>query len=357
MNPFLRNILFSLEPETAHKLSIAALKAGLLPLRPAVDTPLLKTTAAGLGFTNPLGIAAGYDKNGEVPHHLIGMGFGFAEVGSVTPLPQPGNPKPRIFRLKQDRAIINRLGFNNEGHAACLTRLEAISGSPHVIGVNIGANKQTVDKVTDYELGIDIFAHVASYFTINISSPNTPGLRDLQAREQLIELLARVKSRRDLGAGTIGRTVPLFLKIAPDLNEQDLDDIAAGVLQTGIEGIVVSNTTLDRGGLKDTRQAGETGGLSGLPLFEKSTKVLAKMRRLCGPDIAIIGVGGVDSAQTALEKIKAGADLVQLYTGFVYGGPGLPRRIVSGLEQLVVSSGVGNIRKLRDTKMDEWANR
>lgn len=357
MNPLLRGVMFSLEPEIAHKLSIAALKAGLPLASKPRETRRLKIMVAGIEFPNPLGAAAGYDKNAEVPHRLIDLGFGFAEVGSITPLPQPGNPKPRIFRLKQDSAVINRLGFNNEGHVACLRRLEARQNSGQIIGVNVGANKQSTDKIADYEAGIDAFAHVASYIAVNISSPNTPGLRDLQASENLSELLTRIRFRRDEATRKVGRKVPLFLKIAPDLTERDMDDIAAQLESHQIEGLIISNTTLDRGRLKDTMHAGEAGGLSGQPLFEKSTAVLAKMRDRCGPEIAIIGVGGVDSAETALTKIRAGADLVQLYTGFIYGGPSLPGRIVADLNSFAEREGLGNISEIRDSAIGEWAER
>lgn len=357
MNPLLRGLMFSLEPETAHRLSILALKSGLPLARPCRQTPRLKTNVAGLEFANPLGIAAGYDKNAEVPHQLIELGFGFAEIGSITPLPQPGNPKPRIFRLPRDRAVINRLGFNNEGHEACLGRLGSSRDPSAVIGINVGANKDSEDKVRDYEIGIDVFAHLASYFTINISSPNTPGLRSLQAREQLSDLLARVKERRDMAGGKTGRQVPLFLKIAPDLTEQNLDDIAAEVQRHEFDGLVVSNTTVDRKNLADTSFAHESGGLSGRPLFEKSTKVLAQMRDRSGAGIAIIGVGGVDSAETAIEKIRAGADLVQLYSGFVYGGPSLPSKILHGMEKFAQQEGLDNIREIRDSGIKEWCGR
>ncbi|MEZ5810189.1 MAG: quinone-dependent dihydroorotate dehydrogenase [Rhizobiaceae bacterium] len=357
MTPLLRAGLFLLDPEAAHRASILALRSGLplgLPPRPA---PHLKTTVAGINFANPLGIAAGYDKNAEVADRLIGLGFGFAEVGSITPLPQPGNPRPRIFRLVRDRAVINRLGFNNDGHRACLRRLEAMCRDDRVIGVNVGANKQSTDRIADYEAGIDTFASVASYLAINISSPNTPGLRDLQAREHLAELLVRARASRDKAVKRTGRHVPLFLKIAPDLGEKDMDDIAEEVAAQSIEGLIVSNTTLSRNGLSDVKAAGEAGGLSGRPLFERSTAVLARMRRRCGPATAIIGVGGVDSVETALAKIRAGADLVQLYTGLVYAGPSLPARIVDGMEAFARAEGLASIAELRDSALDDWADR
>lgn len=345
-----RTALFAFDPETAHGLSISALKCGLPPTLGAVRDERLKVSLAGLEFPNPLGMAAGYDKNAEVPDALLKLGFGFAEVGTITPLPQAGNPKPRIFRLAEDAAVINRLGFNNEGHEAAERRLAARAGRPGIVGVNIGANKDAVDRIADYEAGVKRFARYASYLTVNISSPNTPGLRNMQAREQLGELLARVMVARDLHAP--GK-VPVFLKIAPDLGEADLQDIAAEVLEKQVEGVIVSNTTTGRPKLK-SRNAGETGGLSGRPLFQRSTAVLARMRKLLGPDVAIIGVGGVDSAETALEKIRAGADLVQLYTGMIYAGPGLPARIVHGLRNAVEKAGVTSVRELRDTRLEHW---
>ena len=270
----------------------------------------LAVTVAGLDFSNPLGMAAGYDKNGEVPDALLDLGFGFVEVGSITPLPQAGNPKPRIFRLTGDNAVINRLGFNNEGHERCAARLSARHGRSGIVGVNIGANKDSGDRIADYELGVARFAPLASYLTVNISSPNTPGLRNMQARKELDELLSRVVAARAAISSNSDRFKPIFLKIAPDLADAELEDVAVEVLAHRIEGVIVSNTTLSRAGLMDATLAKETGGLSGRPLFERSTIVLAKMRRLLGPKTAIIGVGGVNSAETALEKIRAGADLV-----------------------------------------------
>ncbi len=347
-----RSALFAFDPETAHGISIAALRCGLPPSPGAVRDERLHVRLAGLDFPNPLGMAAGFDKNAEVPDPLLRLGFGFAEVGTITPLAQAGNPRPRIFRLTEDAAVINRLGFNNEGHDAAEQRLKARAGKPGIVGVNIGANKDATDRIADYEAGVRCFARLASYLTVNISSPNTPGLRNMQAREQLGELLVRVMVARDLHGGGPARP-PVFLKIAPDLGEADLEDIAAEVLEKKVEGIIVSNTTIGRPALKSKHSA-ETGGLSGRPLFQRSTAVLARMRKLLGPDFAIIGVGGVDSTETALEKIRAGADLVQLYTGMIYGGPGLPARIVSGLRSEVQRQGANSIRELRDTRLDHW---
>jgi dihydroorotate dehydrogenase len=348
-----REVLFALDPETAHGLSIAALKRGLVVGRPPAIDPRLEVTVAGLEFPNPLGMAAGYDKNAEVPDALLGLGFGFAEVGTVTPLPQPGNPRPRIFRLTEDRAVINRLGFNNDGQARAFGRLEARAGRGGIVGVNIGANKDSADRVADYVQGVRRFAALASYLTVNISSPNTPGLRALQARQALAELLAQVIAARDEAAAG-GRRTPVFLKIAPDLSDAELADIAAEALDKAVDGIIVSNTTLARPGLTG-RHRDEAGGLSGRPLFGRSTAVLARMRRLVGRDMPLVGAGGVDSAETALDKIRAGADLVQLYTGLIYGGPSLPGRIVRSLAAFAAREGLKNIRELRDSAVGQWA--
>lgn len=346
-----RHLLFSFDAEAAHGLSIKALRCGLPVGGRARRDPRLQIKVAGLELPNPLGMAAGYDKNGEVPDALLGLGFGFAEIGTVTPLPQAGNPKPRIFRLVEDDAVINRLGFNNEGHDACEKRLMARAGKAGIVGVNIGANKDSTNRIGDYVRGVKRFARHASYLTVNISSPNTPGLRNMQAREQLAELLASVMIAR----AEAGQPVPLFLKIAPDLHEAELEDIAAEVTDKGIDGVIVSNTTITRPVLRSPAHTGETGGLSGKPLFERSTAVLARMRKLLGPQRAIIGVGGVDSTETALEKIRAGADLVQLYTGMIYAGPSLPARIVNGMADFARREGLKSIFELRDTRLDQWA--
>ncbi len=345
-----QKLLFCLDPETAHGLSITALKGGLVPAVPVKNDKRLSVSVCGLEFPNPLGMAAGYDKNAEVPDALLGLGFGFAEVGTVTPRPQPGNPRPRIFRLSRDEAVINRLGFNNEGHGTMERRLAARAGRAGIVGVNIGANKDSADRIRDYELGVRRLAPFASYLTVNISSPNTPGLRSMQARQQLADLLSRVVAARSEAAAK----PPIFLKIAPDLAPAELEDIAAEVAEKKIDGLIVSNTTLSRQGLHGDRSH-ETGGLSGKPLFERSTIVLARMRRLLGPKAAIIGVGGVNSAETALEKIRAGADLVQLYTGMIYAGPGLPARIVAGMTDFAGKEGLASIRDLRDSGLDNWS--
>ncbi|MBB4101523.1 quinone-dependent dihydroorotate dehydrogenase [Allorhizobium borbori] len=352
-----RNGLFLIDPETAHGLMIKALKAGLVPpCRPVAD-PRLAVTVAGVTFPNPLGMAAGFDKNAEVPDALLSLGFGFAEVGTLTPKPQAGNPKPRLFRLPVDEAVINRMGFNNEGHAPALARLQARTGKPGVVGVNIGANKDSADRVADYVEGIRRFYGVATYFTVNISSPNTPGLRDLQARDSLKTLLEAVLAARADEAAKAGRRIPVFLKIAPDLTREGLDDVAAEVLEHDLDGLIVSNTTLSRDGLKEQATAKEAGGMSGKPLFERSTAVLAATRKRVGPGLPIIGAGGVSTAADVVTKIRAGADLVQLYSMMVYEGPGIAAAILKDLPALVDREGVQSITELRDRDVDRWADR
>ncbi|MCB1445197.1 MAG: quinone-dependent dihydroorotate dehydrogenase [Rhizobiaceae bacterium] len=355
--PLVRAGLFRLDPEAAHGLSIGALKAGLAPRARLAPDPRLAVDVAGLHVPNPLGLAAGYDKNAEVPDALLGLGFGFVEIGTVTPRPQPGNPRPRLFRLAADEAVVNRFGFNSEGHASALRRLTARHGRRGIVGVNIGANKDAADRIADYVAGIRAFSGIAGYFTANISSPNTPGLRDLQARDSLRALLAAVLAARDEEAIRIGRKAPVFLKIAPDLTEEGLDDVADEIRASTLDGLIVSNTTLSRAGLTDGEQAKEAGGMSGKPLFERATIVLAKMRRRLGGNLPIIGVGGVHSPETAAEKIRAGADLVQLYSSMVYEGPGLPARILRGLSAVCDAEKLGSIRDLRGSRLDHWASK
>lgn len=348
--------LFVFDPEIAHNLSITVLKTGISPVCPPKPDPRLAQTIAGIRFENPVGLAAGYDKNAEVPDALLKIGFGFTEVGTLTPKPQAGNEKPRLFRLVQDRAVINRFGFNNQGHDVVFDRLKARGSAKGIVGVNIGANKDSADRIADYVLGIHRFYSVATYFTVNISSPNTPGLRDLQARESLAALLSAVLAARDEEAIRAGKRLPVFLKIAPDLTEEGLDDVAAEALAHDLDGLIVSNTTLSREGLKDQVQAKQAGGMSGAPLFAKSTAVLARMRKRVGPDLPIIGVGGVGSAENAMEKIRAGADLVQVYSCMVYEGPALPGDINRGLSRLLDRDGIASIRDLRSTRVDHWAS-
>jgi dihydroorotate dehydrogenase len=349
--------LMRLDPETAHGLAIRALKTGLVRPPALRNDPRLVIRRLGLEFPNPLGMAAGFDKNAEVPDALLALGFGFAEVGTLTPRPQRGNPRPRIFRLPRTGGVINRLGFNNEGHEAAARRLAARRGRPGLVGVNVGANKDTSDRAGDYVAGIARFAGDAAYFTVNVSSPNTPGLRDLQARDALDDLLGRVIEARDAISAAGRRRVPVLLKIAPDMDEAGLDDVADVTLARGIDGLIVSNTTLSRSGVEGDAAATETGGLSGRPLFERSTIVLAKMRRRVGADMVLVGVGGVSSGDDAFVKIAAGADLVQLYTGMIYAGVDLPRRILARLGERLTEAGIGDLGAVRDSTVDAWAAR
>jgi dihydroorotate dehydrogenase len=345
-----------LDPETAHGLAVRALGLGLARGTAHRPDPRLAISFFDLTLPNPLGMAAGFDKNAAVPDALLGLGFGFAEVGTVTPRPQSGNPRPRIFRLPESGAVINRLGFNNEGHAAALRRLEARAGRPGIVGVNVGANKDAADRAADYVAGIRTFAAHAAYFTANVSSPNTPGLRDLQARDALDDLLARVLDARDGTVAAVGRRVPVLLKIAPDMTEAGLDDVAEVSLARGVDGLIVSNTTVTRTGVSGP-VAAEAGGLSGRPLFERSTIVLAKMRRRVGPALPIVGVGGIASGADAIEKMRAGATAVQLYTAFIYGGPGLPGRILAEMSAILDRDGVASVAELVGTGTRPWADR
>lgn len=348
-----QKLLFTFEPEHAHRIGIAALKSGLLPAPTPVNDPRLRVDLAGLALPNPVGVAAGFDKDAEVPDALLRLGFGYTEIGTVTPKPQAGNPKPRVFRLPDDHGVINRLGFNNGGHDAAYARLTAAKRTG-IIGVNIGANKDAEDRTQDYVTGLERFYALASYFTVNISSPNTPGLRDLQARGQLADLLKRVADARAAKMAQGAAHVPIFLKIAPDVTDADLDDIVAEVLANDIDGIIVSNTTLSRHGLR--ADPAETGGLSGRPLFDRATIMLAKTRQRAGKDLAIIGVGGVESAETAKQKIEAGADAVQLYSAMIYAGPGLAHTINRSLRSLLDRDGASSVRAWRDTQLDHWAS-
>jgi dihydroorotate dehydrogenase len=327
----LRPLLFRLDPETAHGLTIRALER--LPAPPGrADDPLLETRVAGLSFPNPIGLAAGFDKDARVWRQMLGFGFGFVEVGTLTPLPQAGNPRPRVFRLTEDRAIINRLGFNNGGQAAALARLAA---HPR-LGVNVGANKDSPDRVADYAAGVATVKGVAGWITLNISSPNTPGLRGLQG-EALPELLAAAaEARGDDGP-------PLFLKVAPDLDDAQADFVADSLLASRVSALVVSNTTLARPHTLRSKNAAEAGGLSGAPLMAPSTALLAGFARRLQGRLPLVGAGGVASAEDAYAKIRAGASAVQLYTALVYEGPGLPARIADGLAALLRRDGYTSI--------------
>jgi dihydroorotate dehydrogenase len=332
--PLLRPALFALDAETAHVLSIAALRS--VPLPQVRIDPALRTTVAGIAFPGPLGAAPGYDKNGEVPDRLLRLGFGFAEVGTVTPLEQTGNPRPRLFRLAQDRAVINRMGFNNAGADALVARLQARRARGGVVGVNIGANKDSPDRIADYAHLARIMAPLASYLTVNVSSPNTPGLRALQDEGALAALLDAVMDAR----GEEGP--PVFLKLAPDLEPADIDAICRIAIERKLGALIVSNTTITRPALK-SRHAGEAGGLSGEPLRDLAHQRLRDFRSASGGAIALIGVGGIATAENAWARIRAGASLVQLYSAMVYEGPGLARRINAGLLKLMRRDGFSTI--------------
>ena len=344
-----RASLARLPPETAHRAAIAALKLAPLGPPPSRDARLA-VDAFGLRFPSPLGLAAGFDKNAAVPGALLALGFGFVEVGTLTPRPQAGNPKPRVFRLPADAGLINRLGFNNEGFEAGRANLarRPVEG---IVGVNFGPNKDAADRIADYVLGVKTFAAAASYFTINISSPNTPGLRDLQQREALDALVARVIEARQ----SVQPFRPVLVKIAPDLNLHGLDDIVAIAKSRGADGLIVSNTTLARPpDLRDPAKK-EAGGLSGRPLFVASTRLLAQAHLRCEGALSLIGCGGVEDAATALAKIEAGASLVQFYTGFIYRGPAAIDEILDGLAKAISSRGVAGIGRLVGVKASDWA--
>lgn len=318
--------LFMLDPETAHEASLRALEAGVFPRQCKPDDPRLSQTLFGLNFPNPIGVAAGYDKDARVYNPLFAMGFGFAEAGTITPKPQSGNPRPRVFRLVRDRAIINRLGFNNAGHAAAKARL-ASRPPKGILGINMGANRDSADTIGDYVAGVQAFGPLASYLAINISSPNTPGLRDLQAPDRLDALLSAVMKAR----GSLPRPVPILVKLAPDLHAGDVEPVVACLVSHRVDGAILTNTTLSREGVTASSHRGEGGGLSGRPLFALSTRFLARCYLATEGKLPLIGVGGVDSGQAALAKIRAGASLLQLYTGLVYEGPGLLADIKAAL--------------------------
>lgn len=339
--------------ETAHVLGVQGLSQSL-PVRRFLglvdtypDPKILNCKVFGLNFPNPLGMAAGFDKNGECIDGVHDMGFGFAELGSVTPLPQPGNPLPRVFRLKEDRCVINRYGFNSQGLEVVRARLLARqehgpdSYKKGVVGVNLGKNKLQEDATVDYVKGVQMLGEFADYLVVNVSSPNTPGLRSLQGREQLLNLLAEVKQARD----DLPRRVPLLVKIAPDLTSDDKDDIAAVVLNVGVDGMIISNTTIARPESLRSPNKDEAGGLSGPILMEPSTQLIKDMYRLTDGTIPIIGVGGVSSGHDAYRKIRAGASLVQLYTSFTYDGPAVAANIKEELTRLLLSDGFSSVEE------------
>ena len=315
--------LHALDAEQAHRLTIRGLQLAPAIGAGPISNNVLKRRVFGLDFPNPVGLAPGFDKNAEVPDAMLRQGFGFVEIGTVTPLPQAGNARPRLFRLSEDKAVINRMGFNNDGQAVVLQRLIERRARGGIIGVNVGANKDSNDRIGDYVKGIEVFEDVASYITINISSPNTPGLRNLQSKADLQKLLERVNAARK-------SRKPILLKIAPDLAEADLRDVAQVCGGGVVDGVIISNTTLSRPSLKSIH-ASETGGLSGKPLFELSTRCLAQFHQMSGGKIPLIGVGGISDAETALAKFKAGASLIQLYSALIYKGPSLVREICDGI--------------------------
>ncbi|MFN4154516.1 MAG: quinone-dependent dihydroorotate dehydrogenase [Paracoccaceae bacterium] len=340
--------LHRLDPETAHGLSLRALNLGLVPLPGPVTSPRLACTLAGMRLANPVGLAAGFDKNATALAALARSGFGFLEVGAATPLPQPGNPKPRLFRLTEDRAAINRFGFNNDGMLAIAARLK---NRPRTlpIGLNLGANKTSPDRAADFAHVLASCGPHVDFATVNVSSPNTEKLRDLQGAAALTALLARVMEVR----AELPRPIPVFLKIAPDLTPDEVAEIGAIALAAGLSGIIATNTTLSREGLKGADRS-EAGGLSGAPLFEKSTRVLAQLSQATDGCLPLIGVGGISSANEAYAKIRAGASAVQLYTAMVYHGIGLAARISKGLDALLVKDGFSTVADATGTGRSDW---
>lgn len=332
-------LLRLIEPETAHDVTLWALRRGLAPSARLPDDPLLRTRIWGQELSNPVGLAAGFDKNATVAGPMLGLGFGFVEVGSITPRPQPGNPRPRVFRLPEDGAVINRLGFAGEGMAVAAARLRRWrqTGPGGLIGVNLGKNRETEDAGADYAAGARVLGPLADYLVINVSSPNTPGLRALQGRGELEDIVGRVRAA--LGEACPEAPPPLLVKIAPDLTEADMADIAAVALAQDLGGLIVGNTTIERPADLTGRHRGQTGGLSGRPLFARSTAVLGEMYRQTGGRVPLIGVGGVSSGADAYAKIRAGATLVELYTALIYQGPGLIARIKAELAALLRRDG------------------
>jgi len=327
--------LRGMDPERAHKLGMAGLKLGLGPRQRSADDPRLATRLAGIDLPNPVGLAAGFDKNAEAPDALLAMGFGFVECGAVTPRAQDGKPRPRIFRLEDDEAVINRMGFPNQGLSKFRGRLARRAGRGGVVGVNIGANLDSDDRIADYVTCLEALQGLAQFFTVNVSSPNTPGLRTLQSSGALDDLLHAVAGIRS--------TAPVFLKVAPDIEDSEAGVMVDAIARHGLDGIIVSNTSITRPESLKSPLMGEAGGLSGPPIFQRSTELVRAFRKAAGPELAIIGVGGVDSADAAYAKIRAGANAVQLYTGLVYHGPGLVQRIKAGLVERLQADGFASV--------------
>jgi len=341
-------LLTRLDPERAHGLSLMALRTGLVALPGEITSPRLRTSLAGIDLPNPVGLAAGFDKNATALDPLTRAGFGFIEVGAATPRPQPGNPRPRLFRLPEDRAVINRFGFNNEGAAAIAARLAA-RPERGVIGLNLGANKDSANRAQDFAEVLAATGRWIDFATVNVSSPNTEKLRDLQGRAALESLLAGVLEVRD----GLPRRVPVFLKIAPDLTDDEIAEIGAVALAAGINGVIATNTTLSRDGLGGAAR-GEAGGLSGAPLFERSTRVLARLSRATEGRLPLIGVGGISTPDQAYEKILAGASAVQLYTGLVFGGLSLVGELVRGIEDRLLRDGFATVAEAVGTGRERW---
>ena len=337
-----------MDPEAAHGLALKALGMGLAPLPGPVSSDRLRTVLAGLELPNPVGLAAGFDKNATALAPLARAGFGFIEVGAATPRPQLGNPKPRLFRLAEDRAAINRFGFNNDGMEAIASRLAARPKGA-VVGLNLGANKDSADRSADFATVLACCGPHVDFATVNVSSPNTENLRDLQGKAALEALLRGVMEAR----ATLRVAIPVFLKIAPDLEPSEIEDIAEVALSSGISGIIATNTTKSRAGLQSAHRD-EMGGLSGAPLFEMSTRVLAQLSRLTDGKLPLIGVGGVGSAEQAYAKIRAGASAVQLYTALVYGGLSLAAQIARGLDELLARDGFSTVAEAVGTGRDDW---
>lgn len=338
----LRPLIHALDPERAHNLAMWALKNRLVSGVPYND-PVLETTLWGKTFPNPVGQAAGFDKDVTAPMQSLALGFGFVEIGSVTPRPQPGNPKPRLFRLPEDEAVINRMGFNSAGADVAARRLARLPPKPHpgIVAVNLGKNKETKDAAADYLIGVGKLARFADYLVINVSSPNTPGLRALQDKSELVSLVKKVRSALD--AAVPDNTPPLLVKVAPDLTDHDIADIADVAKSDAVDGLIATNTTIARTMSLKNRNKNETGGLSGRPLFQPSTNVLSALYRATNGTVPLIGVGGIASGADAYEKIRAGASLVQLYSAMVYEGPSLPGRICRTLAGLLKRDGFKNV--------------
>ena len=341
----LRPALAFISPERAHNLALAALKSGLVPAASSPDEPVLATRLWGLDFPNPVGLAAGFDKNAEAIDGIFALGFGFVEAGTVTPRPQPGNRKPRLFRLDEDEGVINRFGFNSEGLDPFVSRLGArrAAGKAGIVGANVGKNKQTEDAAEDYVLGISATCRLADYLVCNISSPNTPGLRALQAKVEMETLIARALAARDEAIPDPAARPPLLVKVAPDLDDAGLADVAEVALETGVDGLIMGNTTLSRPATLKSGHKSETGGLSGKPLFALSTERLAALHRLTRGRIPLVGAGGIASGADAYAKIRAGASLVQLYSSLVFGGPGLVAQIKTDLARRLKADGFRSV--------------